>query len=115
MCFNPWEIDWGIVSERSGIPRSELEATEIGSTTGRKRRVGEFEWDLLRKAAFLNGPTDIALTFADYVSKKNRTAVRFEQLTDETIEIIEEVERVAGAPVSFVSNDKGKVIDRRSW
>ena len=110
-------IDWGVVSERSGIPREELEQAEITSTTQRKRRVGEFEWDLLRKAAFLNGPTDIALTFADYLSKKNKHARRFEQLQDETIEFIEEIERVAGVPVSLISTGKGErqVIDRRSW
>lgn len=110
-------IDWGVVSQRSGIPRTTLEDIEVGSTTGRKRRVGEFDWNLLRQAAFLNGPTDVALTFTDYVAKKNTKAIRFEQLTDETIKFIEEIERVAGAPVSLISTGKGErhVIDRRSW
>jgi adenylosuccinate synthase len=111
------EIDWGIVSQRSDIPREELEQAEITSTTKRKRRVGEFEWDLLRRSSFMNGPTDIALTFADYFTVKNRDAIRFEQLDDATIEFIEEVERVAGAPVSLISTGKGErhIIDRRSW
>ena len=78
---------------------------------------GEFDWVLLRKAAFLNGPTDIALTFTDYLSKNNRKAMRFDQLTKETINFIEEVERVAGAPVSLISTGFSlrSVIDRRKW
>jgi adenylosuccinate synthase len=111
------ELTWREVSERSGVPLAELKRTEKTSTTHRKRRVAEFDWELLRRAASLNGPTDIALTFADYVSVGNRDARRFEQLSEETIRFIEEVERVAGAPVSLISTrfDSRSIIDRRSW
>ena len=111
------ELTWREISRRSGVPYSELQTTEKTSTTHRKRRVGEFDWELLRRAASLNGPTDIALTFADYVSVKNRDARRFEQLSEETIRFIEEIERVAGAPVSLISTrfDSRSIIDRRSW
>ena len=72
---------------------------------------------LLRKAASLNGPTDIALTFTDYISIKNRNARRYEQLTQETIRLIEEIERVAGAPVSLIATrfHYRSIIDRRAW
>jgi adenylosuccinate synthase len=72
---------------------------------------------LLRKAATLNGPTDIALTSADYLSIKNRKAQRFEQLTPDTIRFIEEVESVANSPVSLISTRFGAraIIDRRKW
>jgi adenylosuccinate synthase len=65
----------------------------------------------------LNGPTDIALTFVDYLSKENRKARRFEQLTEGTLEFIEEVERVSGVTVSLISTrfDWRNIIDRRSW
>jgi adenylosuccinate synthase len=111
------EIDFGIISERSGIPKAELEKREITSTTKRKRRVSEFDWVLLRKAATLNAPTDVALTFADYFSQKNEQARRFEQLTEETLRFIEEVERVALAPVSLISTrfHSRSIIDRRAW
>lgn len=79
--------------------------------------MGEPEWDLIRRAALLNAPTDIALTFADYLSAKNGEAWRFEQLSDETIRFIE-VERVTGARVSLISTGfmphRG-IIDRRQW
>jgi len=111
------EISWGVIAERSGIPVEELQSLEKTSTTGRKRRVGEFEWDLLRMAAFLNGPTDIALTFADYLGAVNTQARRFEQLTPETIRFTHEVERVSGAPVSLISTrfHWRSIIDRRAW
>jgi len=84
-------ISWAEVSRRSGISLRELNKREKTSTTKRDRRVAEFDWALIRKAASLNGPTDIALTFADYVTIKNREARRFEQLSEDTIRFIEEI------------------------
>lgn len=111
------EISLKEISERSGIDLKELEAIEITSTTHRKRRIGEFDWVLLRKSALLNGPTDIALTFTDYLDKRNRNAKRIEQLTRPTIDLIEEIERVTHARVSLISTgfNNRSVIDRRSW
>jgi adenylosuccinate synthase len=111
------EISWKVVSERSGIPLDDFRRGERTSTTHKKRRVGEFEWDLLRRAASLNGPTDIALTFADYLDSANTQARRFEQLTPETIQFTEEIERVSGAPVTLISTrfHWRSIIDRRSW
>jgi adenylosuccinate synthase len=105
------------ISRRSGIPLDELQKIETTSTTKRKRRIAEFDWALLRKAASLNAPTDIALTFADYLSIRNRGARRFEQLTPETIRFIQEIERVAAAPVSLISTrfQFRNIIDRRLW
>jgi adenylosuccinate synthase len=79
--------------------------------------VAEFDWLLLRKSVSLNGPTDIALTFVDYLDIDNRKARRFEQLTRDTVQFIEEVERVAGAPVSLITTrfDYRSIIDRRAW
>ena len=110
-------LTWKEISRRSGITEAELRRTERTSTTNRKRRVGEFDWSLLRRAVSLNAPTDIALTFADYISINNRDARRFEQLTPETIRFIEEIERVAAAPVSLISTrfESRSIIDRRAW
>ncbi len=105
------------ISKRSGKDLKELQKTEITSTTHRKRKFGEFDWVLLRKAALLNRPTDIALTFADYLNANNGNARRFEQLDRETISFIHEVERVAGARVSLIATgfNTRSIIDRRSW
>jgi len=111
------ELTWEEVSRRSGLPLEKLLQAEKGSISKRQRRVGEFDWTLLRRGASLNGPTDVALTFVDYLSAKNREARRFEQLSEETIRFIEEVEQVAAAPVSLVSTrfHHRCIIDRRAW
>jgi adenylosuccinate synthase len=111
------EIDWSIVARRSHIPLAQLQTTEKTTTTDRKRRVGEFDWALLRRAAALNGPTDLALTFVDYLNRRNEKARRYEQLDPETKQFIEEVERVGAARVSLISIrfDFRSIIDRRSW
>lgn len=111
------ELSWAEISRRSGIPVWKLRKAEKTSTTKRRRRVAEFDWRLLRKAASLNGPTDIALTFADYLTKANQAARRFEQLDTLTIRFIEEVEKVAAAPVSLISTRFAhrSIIDRRAW
>lgn len=110
------ELDWEEIERRSGL--EGLAEKERTSKTGRLRRVGEPEWDLLRRSALYNAPTDIALTFADYLSGENSTAWRYEQLTEETLRYVEEVERVTGARVSLISTgfmpNRG-IIDRRLW
>lgn len=110
-------LTWREISRRSGVPLKEIRHAERTSTTGRKRRVSEFDWNLLRRASSLNAPTDIALTFADYLSIANRNARRFEQLTEETLRFIEEVERVSGSPVSLIATrfHSRSIVDRRAW
>lgn len=110
-------ITWEEVSKRSGIPLEELNSRERTSTTKRERRVAEFDWELIRRSSYLNGPTDIALTFADYINKKNEEARRFEQLTEDTIRFINEIERVTSATVSLISTrfHSRSIIDRRTW
>ena len=111
------ELEWEDVSKISEIPADELRANERTSTTNRRRRVARFDWVLLRKSAALNAPTDVAITFADYLDPANVDARRYEQLSQETIRFIEEVERVAAAPVSLISTrfDFRSIIDRRTW
>lgn len=110
-------LSWAEISRRSGIPVRKLLMAERTTNTNTLRRPGEFEWELLRKAAELNSPTDLALTFSDYIDIKNERARRFDQLTRDTILFIEEVERVAMAPVSLISTHFGRrsIIDRRIW
>jgi adenylosuccinate synthase len=110
-------IDFETVADRSGIPVDEIRKTEVGSVSGNLRRIAEFDWEQLRRSAAINGATDIALSFSDYISIENREAWRFEQLTDETRAFVEEVERVANAPVSLISTnfERFGVIDRRNW
>lgn len=115
--FMSQELSVEEISRRSRIPLEELRKTETTSTTHRPRRIAEFDWAQLRRSLLLNGPTDIALTFADYFGIENRKAYRYEQLNEETLRFIEETEKVSGIPVSMISTafNERNVIDRRMW
>jgi len=117
------ETDFRTVALAAGLEPDQILENEKTSTTRRARRVGWFDWQQFRTACALNAPTDIVLTFADYVNAKNSKARRFEQLTSDTIKFIDEIERVAHAPVSLINTrfpregtlDIRTVIDRRNW
>lgn len=119
------ETNFATLAKEAGLDPLEVEGAEITSTTKRPRRVGWFEWEQFRKACDLNAPTDIVLTFVDYLKAKNQEARRFEQLDKDTIKFIEELERVAQAPVSLINTrfpkkkddfrDLRSIIDRRNW
>jgi len=115
--FMAQEIDLAAIAARASIPLPELQKTETTSTTKRPRRIAEFDWTQFRRAIVLNGPTDIALTFADYLGVGNRNAFRYEQLTPDTLRFIEELENVGGVPVTLVSTNfsNRNIIDRRAW
>ena len=111
------EITLQDISDRSGIPLDELEATEKTTTTGRRRRIGEFDWDLLKRSTALNEPTDIALTFADYLARSNREADSLSDCTEHTRSFIDNVESTTGIPVSLISVrfHRQGILDRRDW
>ncbi len=119
------EVSFATVAKAAGLNPAEVMQNEKTSTTRRDRRVGWFEWEQFRHACALNAPTDLVLTFADYIDAQNQMARRFEQLTPDTIKFIEELERVAQAPVSLINTrfpreeeekiDLRTVIDRRDW
>lgn len=120
------ETSFHEIAKVAGLDGDTLKTAEITSTTKRNRRVGWFDWELFRRSCKLNAPTDIALTFSDYIHKDNQDARRYEQLTDDTIQFIEELELVSQARVTLVntrfpkpklhsSADLRCVVDRRSW
>lgn len=111
------EINWDTVAKRSGKELEGLKSLEKTTTTKRDRRVAEFSYYLFRRACELNSPTDIALTFADYITTKNEASIRYDQLSDETKIFIEELERASGVNVSLISTSFSyrAVIDRRNW
>jgi adenylosuccinate synthase len=99
------EIDMKTVASRSGIPESEFDQVERGTISGNLRRVAEFDWAQLSRAALLNGATDIAVTFADYLGVENRKARTFAELNEAARTFIRRVERVTGVEVSLVSKE----------
>ena len=111
------ELDMETIAARSGKNSDDLIKKEITTTTKKNRRIAEFSWSLFRRACELNSPSDIALTFTDYISILNEKARRYDQLTSDTRQLIEEIERCSGVKVSLIGTtfDYRAVIDRRNW
>ncbi len=90
---------------------------EYGVVTGRlRRKAGEIPWDMLRYAAMLNGPTEIALTFCDHYDPEVTGATDPSQLTDRVRQLIAQVEGATGAPVTMLETGKlfEHIIDLRA-
>lgn len=97
----------------------EAEAKGIAETatvTGRKRRIGEFDFDLANRSAMINGATQLALTNVDRLFDGNKGVKEYEKLTKDAKNFIEKVEQNIGTPVTFVSTgpDTEDTLDLRS-
>ena len=101
------------------LSREEIEKrglAEYGVVTGRPRRKSaEIPWDMLRYAAMLNSPTEIALTFCDHYDPHVTGATEASDLTAAVRALIEKVEDVTNAPVTIVETGKlfAHMIDMR--
>jgi adenylosuccinate synthase len=106
------EIDWETVTRESGSRERIIEYTTV---THRPRRVGRFEMRAVEAAAQLNGATQIALTFVDYIDARNRDIVEYELLSKTAREFIDAVEAHTQLPVTLLSTgpDTSAMIDRR--
>jgi adenylosuccinate synthase len=111
------EISFDDIAQRSGLPVEKIGKTEIGSVSGKSRRMAEFDWERMRRSVYWNGATDIALTFVDYLGAENISAAGFNDLNAEAQKFISDLERICNVPVSLISKDFGRdgLIDQRKW
>ncbi len=80
---------------------------EYGVTTGRPRRkASRIDWNLLKYATMLNGPTEIALTFCDHLDPEVKGARMAKNLTPKVKKLIKKVEEVTETPVTIVETGK---------
>lgn len=80
---------------------------EYGVTTGRPRRkASRIDWNLLKYAAMLNGPTEIALTFCDHLDPEVKGKRKVRDLTPKVKKLIKKVEEVTKTPVTIVETGK---------
>jgi adenylosuccinate synthase len=98
-------ISYEQLSARCNIHGEKL--TDIEKTTTTVKPRPEIDWTRLRRSTLLNGSTDISLTFADYISVRNRKG---------DAPIYRGIERVSGVGVTLISTHCGwrDVIDGRS-
>ncbi len=93
------EITWEELQLRSGYP---YKVEELTTTTKRLRRVALFDMELVKKAATINRPTEIALHGMDYIDYLNKGVSQFDKLTDSASDFVELIERELGVKVNFV-------------
>ena len=88
---------------------------EYGTVTGRQRRAAPFNFDLAKRAAMLNGATQLAVTKLDILYPDCKGADNFSDLSPEAVSFIEEIEEEIGLPVTLIGTGPGvrEIIDRR--
>jgi len=94
----------------------EMGIVEFGTVTGRRRRIGTFDFDLARRAAMINGATQLTITCLDRLFKGAAGAKQLGQLPADAREFIKKIEREVGVPVTIVSTGSGEddIVDMRA-
>lgn len=94
----------------------EMGIVEHGTVTGRRRRIGEFDFDLAKRSAMINGATQLAITNVDRLFDGNQKIKEYGKLTKEAREFIEKIESEVNVPVTLVSTGPGTedIVDLRS-
>jgi adenylosuccinate synthase len=92
----PREIDWPTVTAESG---SERPLEDLTSVTGRVRRVGRFDSEIVRRAIAVNLPSMIVMNHIDYVDAR---CSEVGSLTERARRFISETSEGIGAPIDLV-------------
>ena len=93
------EIDWKTIQDESGYPYMVKEFTTV---TGRLRRVGRFDINLVKKAVIINRPNSLALMGIDYLDYKDKGKISYDDLTDKAKEFILHLEKELNVEVKFI-------------
>ena len=91
---------------KTELEQSEAEKLgieEYGVVTGRRRRVGLFDFDLAKESCRINGATQIALTCVDRLYSGCARTQSYSDLSAETKDFIQDVETATGVPVTIIS------------
>lgn len=94
------EIDWQTIAEEAG---ADKDITEMTTVTGKVRRVGSFDENLVRNAIMANGPNRIVLNHLDYID----WGVRSGEITPKAKAFIENIEKKIGRKIDWLGiNEK---------
>ena len=93
------ELTWEEVTKRSKSPTPLIEKTTV---TKRTRRVCEFDVELVKEAIGANRPTQIALTFVDYLDYANYGVRQYHKLTKTSRRWIEKLEKEIETPITIL-------------
>jgi adenylosuccinate synthase len=92
-----------------------LGIVEYGTVTQRRRRIGEFDFELAKRSIMINGATQLALTCLDRLFSGCSGARSFEALTPEARAFVKNMEDKLGVQVKLISTgpDIDDTIDLR--
>lgn len=103
------ELSW---EELTKIIKADVAVREKTSVTLIDRRIFTFSWQNLQRFCKENRPTEIVLTFADYIS----WACKDQDFIDKKIEdFIDKMEKLVGIPVTLVSTGEKTFLDFDSY
>jgi adenylosuccinate synthase len=104
------EITWTQLNRRLG----KHGVTEQTTVTKKTRRIAEWDEELVLRAITLNAPTDLAITFLDYIAPEDEGKEDFDSLSDTSKRFIEYVEALTGLPVTLcgTGGDHWSVINK---
>jgi adenylosuccinate synthase len=102
----------GEISKDEAIKRGWF---ETAAGTGRDRRAAPFNFELAKKAAMINGATEIGLTKLDVLYPECKGARTYEEMPKSIREFVTKVEKETGTPVIFIGTgpDAMDLVDRR--
>ena len=88
---------------------------EYGTVTGRQRRAAPFNHDLAKRAAMINGATQLAVTKLDILYPQCEGVDSYDDVPPEAKNFIAEIEEKVGLPVTLIGTGPGveEIIDRR--
>ena len=100
----PTRVGEGPFPTEMDIEEAEkLGLVEYGTVTGRRRRIGKFDFELAKKVCRINGATSIALTCIDKYDNECYGITKYEDLTEKALNFINEIEEKVGIPVKIIS------------
>ena len=103
------ETSWDHISGIVGRPTKEQT-----TVTKKTRRVGFWDHELFERSVWLNAPSWVALTFADYLDPNVTGVTHLKDLSAEVRLFIDMIERVSKCPVALVGTggDQWSVVER---
>jgi adenylosuccinate synthase len=88
---------------------------EYGTVTGRQRRAAPFNYKLAKRAAMINGATQLAVTKLDILYPEIKGMSDYNVLPEEAKSFLAKIEEEVGLPVTLIGTGPGvkELIDCR--
>lgn len=103
--FLPNETTWDELSTRTNGYISTPERTTV---TKKIRRIADWDWDDVMSTIKQTSPTQVALTFLDYVFPEVANTSHWSQLPQHVVQWLDERQKRMGVPIRWVSTGYGQ-------